>query len=81
MLPGLLSPRLVNGVIVMIIVLVSLSVAFAIYGVSNADVEPISFTIMLSLIYGMAAYVVFGVGWVVRGCLVGTEMAEKEGFL
>ena len=74
---GLLSPRLITGVFVMISVLVSLSVAFAIYGVSNSDVEPIWFTIMLSLIYGIAAYVVFGVGWVVRGCLVGME-ASKE---
>ena len=66
---GLLSPRLINGMFVMIILLVSLSLAFAIYGVSNSDVEPIWFTIMLSLIYGTLAYVV----WVVRGCLLGTE--------
>ena len=70
---GLLSPRLINGVFMMIIVLVSLAVAFAIYGFSSADVEPIIFTIMLSIIYGTLAYVLFGVGWAVRGCLVGSE--------
>ena len=68
---GLLSPRLINGVCVMFIVLVSLSVAFAIYGVSNTDVEPVWFTIMLSLVHGTLAYAVFGVGWVLRGCLLG----------
>ena len=61
----------------MIIVLVSLAVAFAIHGVSNTDVEPVWFTIMLSLIYGTLAYLVFGVGWIVRGCLLGSE-APKD---
>ena len=74
---GLLSPRLINAVFVMIIVLVSLAVAFAICGFSSADVEPVWFTIMLSMIYGTLAYAVFGVRWVVRGCLLGTK-ASKE---
>ena len=75
---GLLSPKLINGVFVMIIVLVSLAVAFAIYGVSNTDVEPAWFTIMLSLIYGTLAYAVFGAGWVVRGCLLGPKASEER---
>ena len=74
---GLLSPRLINVFLVLIIVLGSFSVAFAIYGVNNTDVEPVWFTVMLSLIYGTLAYVVFGVGWVLRGCWVGME-APKE---
>ena len=74
---GLLSPRLINVFVVWIIVLGSIAVAFAIYGVSNTDVEPVWFTVMLSMIYGTLAYAVFGVGWVVRGCLVGME-ASKE---
>ena len=74
---GLLSPRLVNVFIVLIIVLGSISVAFAIYGVSNTDVEPVWFAIMLSLIFGTLGYAVWGAGWVVRGCLAGTE-ASKE---
>ena len=77
---GLLSPRLINVFVVLIIVLGSISVAFAIYGVSNTDVEPVWFAIMLSMIYGILAYAVFGVGWVVRGCLVGSE-ASKNGEL
>lgn len=77
---GLLSPRLVNLFVVWISVLGSIAVAFAIYGVSNTDVQPVWFALMLSMIYGIAAYVVFGVGWVVRGCLVGTERS-KDGSL
>ena len=77
---GLLSPRLVNLFVVWISVLGSIAVAFAIYGVSNTDVQPVWFAVMLSMIYGIAAYVVFGVGWVVRGCLVGTERS-KDGSL
>ena len=77
---GLLSPRLITGVFVMISVLGSLSVAFAIHGVSNTDVEPVGFTIMLSLIFGTMAYAVFGVGWVLRGCWVGME-ASQDGDL
>ena len=76
---GLLSPRLVNLFVVWIIVLGSIAVAFAVYGVSNMDVEPVWFTVMLSLIYGTLGYAVWGAGWVVRGCLVGTEMAEEGG--
>ena len=74
---GLLSPRLVNVFVVWIIVLGSIAVAFAIYGVNNTDVEPVWFTIMLSLIWGTVAYVVFGVGWVVRGCLTGSSVVEN----
>ena len=74
---GLLSPRLINVFVVLIIVLGSISVAFAIYGVSNTDVEPVWFAIMLSMIYGTLAYVVFGVAWVVRGCLTGSSVVEN----
>ena len=77
---GLLSPRLITGVFVMISVLGSLSVAFAIHGVSNTDVEPVWFAIMLSMIYGTLGYAVWGAGWVVRGCLAGTE-ASRNGDL
>ena len=77
---GLLSPRLVNLFVVWIIVLGSIAVAFAVFGASSADVPPILFAIMLSLIYGIAAYLVYGVGWAVRVCLVGTE-ASKESSL
>ena len=73
---SLLSPRLMTGVFVMLSVLVSLSVAFATYGVKNTDAEPVCFTIMLSLIFGTMAYAVFGVGWVLRGCWVGTEASR-----
>ena len=75
---GLLSPRLINVFLVLIIVLGSFSVAIAVYGVNNSDVEPVWFTIMLSMIYGTLAYVVFGAGWVVRGCLVGTEASRER---
>ena len=74
---GLLSPRLINVFIVLIIVLGSISVAFAVYGVSNTDVEPVWFAVMLSMIYGTLAYAVCGAGWVVRGCLLGSG-ASKE---
>ena len=77
---GLLSPRLVNLFVVLIIVLGSISVAFAIYGVSNTHVEPVWFAIMLSMIYGTLGYAVWGAGWVVRGCLAGTE-ASRNGDL
>ena len=75
---GLLSPRLVNLFIVWIIVLVSIAVAFAVFGASSVDVPPILFAIMLSLIYGIAAYLVYGVGWAVRVCLVGSEASNKR---
>ena len=77
---GLLSPRLVNLFVVWIIVLGSIAVAFAVFGASSADVPPILFAIMLSLIYGIAAYLVFGVGWAVRVCLVGPQ-TSKDGDL
>ena len=47
-------------------VLVSLTVGFAVYGV-DADVEPIAYTVLLTLIYGGLASVGFYVGWVLRG--------------
>ena len=59
---GLLSPRLVNLFVVWIIVLGSIAVAFVVIGASSADVPPILFAIILSLIYGTLAYVVYGVG-------------------
>ena len=77
---GLLSPRLVNLFVVWIIVLGSIAVAFAVFGASSADVPPILFAIMLSLIYGIAAYLVFGVGWAVRVCLVGMEETRERSF-
>ena len=75
---GLLSPRLINVFLVLIIVLGSFSVAFAVYGVNNSDVEPVWFTIMLSMIYGTLVYVVFGAGWVVRGCLTGSKASKDR---
>ena len=75
---GLLSPRLINVFLVLIIVLGSFSVAFAVYGVNNSDVEPVWFTIMLSMIYGTLAYVVYGAGWVVRGCLTGSKASKDR---
>ena len=74
---GLFSPRLVNLFVVWIIVLGSVAVAFAVFGASSADVPPILFAIMLSLIYGIAAYLVYGVGWAVRVCLVGTDASRN----
>ena len=75
---GLLSPRLVNLFVVWIIVLGSIAVAFAVFGASSADVEPVWFAIMLSMIYGTLGYAVWGAGWVVRGCLVGMEASNKR---
>ena len=56
----------------------SIAVAFAVFGASSADVPPILFAIMLSLIYGIAAYLVYGVGWAVRVCLVGMEASQER---
>ena len=77
---GLLSQRLVNLFVVWTIVLGSIAVASAVFGASSADVPPILFAIMLSLIYGIAAYLVFGVGWAVRVCLVGSEASKERSF-
>ena len=65
-LAGWLSPRLSKIVLFPASVLVSLTVGFAVYGV-DADVEPISYTVLLTLIYGGLASVGFFVGWVLRG--------------
>ena len=65
-LAGWLSPRLNNIVLFPASVLASLSVGFAVYGV-DADVEPIAYTVLLTLIYGGLASAGFYVGWVLRG--------------
>ena len=65
-LAGLLSPRPYAFILFPVSVLASLSVGFAVYGV-DADVEPISYTLMLTLIYGGLASVGFLIGWTLRG--------------
>ena len=72
-LAGVFSPGLGIAALLPIVMLASFAVAFSIYGVGSSDVEPIVFTIFLSLIYGVAAYFAFGAGWVVRGLFVGFE--------
>ena len=56
-----------------VIVLDSVAVAIRVCGASGADVPPALFAIVQSLIWGTAAYVACGPGWVVRVCLVGTD--------
>ena len=63
---GWISPRLTYAVSLPFIVLASLSVAFVAYGVGSSDVEPIAFTIYLSVIYGGLASLVFAAGWMMR---------------
>ena len=78
---ALLSPRLITGVFVMISVLVSLSVAFATYGVKNTDAEPVCFTIMLSLIFGTMGVRGVRGGMGVEGLLGGYGGVKGEVFV
>ena len=74
---GLLSPRLMNFFIVVIVV-ASISVPFAIYGVVNSTFGSIKHTLYINLmISSLPIYVVYGAGWLVRGCLLGPK-ASKE---
>ena len=63
---GWVSPRLTYAVLPPLVLLVCLSVAFTLYGRSYWDSEPIVFTILLSVIYGGLASIVFAAGWVMR---------------
>ncbi len=63
---GWLSPELKHAWFFPIGVLVSLSVATAIYGPLSSDSEPIAFVVMLTLTYGGGASVAFCVAWIAR---------------
>ena len=77
-LAGLLSTGLTIAALAPVMVLICLAAAFGLSGVPSSDVEPIAFTILLSLIYGGIAYFAFGAGWVVRGLLVGFNGGGRE---
>ena len=72
-LAGLFSAGLGIAALLPVVLLASLAVAFSLYGVGSSDVEHIKFMILLSLIYGGAAYIAFGAGYIVRGLFVGFE--------
>ncbi len=63
---GWLSPELKHAWFFPIGVLVSLSVATAIYGPLSSDSEPIGFVVVLTFIYGGAASLAFCVAWIAR---------------
>ncbi len=63
---GWLSPELKHAWFFPIGMLVSLSIATAIYGPLSSDSEPIAFVVMLTLIYGGGASVAFCVSWIAR---------------
>ena len=63
---GWLSPQLKHALFFPIGVLVSLSIASAIYGPLSSDSEPIGFVSALTIIYGAVASVAFCLGWIVE---------------
>ena len=70
LLAGWLSPRLRDVALFPISVLVSLSIASAIYGNLSLDSHPIGFVIMVTIIYSGGASLAFCVGWIARQYLL-----------
>ena len=69
-LGGVLSPKSTAIVLFPISILAGLCVAWAVYGPPSSDTEPIAFVIMITIIYGGIASVVFYVGWIAGRALV-----------
>ena len=63
---GFFSPRLMNALFCPAVILVSLAVAFTVYDEGYYDTEPLIFAVILSVIYGALASVIFAAGWLVR---------------
>jgi hypothetical protein len=57
-----------------IVVLACLSAAFAVYGVGSSDIDPIVFTIFLSVIYGGLASVIFAAGWMAHRTVIASSV-------
>ena len=65
-LAGWFAPRFFGVVFLPLSTFLSLSVAVRVFGADFYDVEPLSFTIVLSAIYGGLASVAFTPGWAAR---------------
>ena len=65
-LAGWLSPGLKHVWFFPVAVVVSLSIASAIYGNLSPDSDPVAFVIMLTLIYGGTASLAFCAAWIAR---------------
>ena len=63
---GFISPRLLGALFCPAVMLVSLAVAFTVYDEGYYDTEPLIFAVILSVIYGALASVIFAAGWLVR---------------
>ena len=73
-LVGWFSPRLRKAMLLPIVVLACLSAAFAVYGVGSSDIDPIVFTIFLSVIYGGLASVIFAAGWMAHRVVIASSI-------
>lgn len=63
---GCFSPRLTYALFCPVIMLACLSVAFTLYDEGYYDTPPLLFAVILSVMYGALASVIFAVGWLVR---------------
>ena len=63
---GCFSRRLMNAVFCPVVVLGSLLVAFTVYDEVYFDTEPALFAVILSVMYGGLASVIFAAGWLAR---------------
>ena len=77
-LAGWFSPRLRDAALFPVVTAASPSLAFAAYGVGSSDVNPIPFTIALSVMYGGLASGAFAAGWMARS-LVRAGHRGREG--